>query len=155
MTRIFQRGELRRAVLAALGDVEPASGYAIMQALVDSIGGSWRASPGAVYPALLSLEDAGLVEGTDDDSGSKVYRRTPAGRQLAVEVAGTLATVADRARRTDPTHTVGSLLDAFNARIGGRTRRLDPETAHHITLVLDGAATQLERILNREKHTHG
>lgn len=155
MTRLFQRGELRNAVLAALAGIEPANGYAIMQELRETIGGAWRASPGAIYPAILSLEDAGLIEGVDDDGESKAYRLTPAGRLAHLDVGGTLATVADRARHAEPTHTVGSLLDAFTAGFDSRSRRLDAATARAVSQALDRATAQIERILNRENETHG
>jgi DNA-binding PadR family transcriptional regulator len=155
MTRLFRRGELRDAVLAALAEIEPANGYAIMQALGEAIGGAWRASPGAIYPAILSLEDAGLIEGEEDDTGSKAYRLTPAGRRLHVEVSGTLEVVADRASRIEPTPTLGSLLDAFTTRLDGRSQRLEPATAQAVSVVLDRAAAQLQRILERENDTHG
>lgn len=155
MTRIFQRGELRHAVLAALAGIEPANGYTIMQALSEAIGGSWRASPGAIYPAILSLEDAGLIEGSDDEGGSRTYRLTAHGHLLHLEVTGTLAAVADRARNAEPSHTLGSLLDTFASNLDPRSQRLDATTARAITQVLDRATAQVERILNRENQTHG
>ncbi len=155
MTRLFQRGELRHAVLTALAEIEPANGYTIMQALAEAIEGPWRPSPGAIYPAILGLEDAGLVTGADDGTGSRVYRLTDAGHRVLVEVSGTLAAVADRARRATPRPTVGSLLDAFGAGVPGRARRVDEATAESIVHVLDAATAEIDRILNRENDTDG
>lgn len=155
MTRLFRRGELRDAVLSALADIEPANGYAIMQALGEAVGSSWRPSPGAVYPAILGLEDAGLISGAEDSTGTVVYELTAAGRGVHAELRDTLAVVAERARHLEPTHTLGSLLDTFTAGFDGRSQRLDPATARSIDQVLTRTTSQLERILNRENHTHG
>ena len=150
MTRVFQRGELRHAVIAALAAIEPANGYGIMQALGEAIGDAWRPSPGAIYPAVLSLEDGGFISGADDGSGSKVYSLTASGRRLHEEVSGTLVTVADRARQIEPTRTLGSLLDGFGADLPRRSQRLETATAEAITRVLDDATDQIEQILSRE-----
>ncbi len=155
MTRVFRRGELRDAVLTALAGIEPANGYAIMQALGEAIGGSWRPSPGAVYPAILGLEDAGLIAGAEDATGTVVYELTSTGRTAHAEVSDTLELVAERARQTEPTHTLGSLLDSFVTDLDGRSQRLDPATTIAVTRVLTRTTTQLEKILNRENHTDG
>ena len=155
MTRLFRRGELRDAVLAALAGIEPANGYAIMQALGDAVGSDWRPSPGAVYPAILGLEDAGLITGAEDDTGTVVYELTVTGRTAHAGVSDTLELVAERAKQTEPTHTLGSLLDTFVTDLDGRSRRLDPTTVTAVTRVLTRTTAQLERILNRENTTDG
>jgi DNA-binding PadR family transcriptional regulator len=134
MTRLFRRGELQSAVLDAIAELGPSNGYVIMQALADRIGGGWQPSPGAVYPALLGLEDAGLVDVTTHD-GSRDYALTAAGRRAAQAAAGTLATVADRAR--------GAVVDTFAGLVTGRQRRLS--TAQHAA-VLDELARTAEKI---------
>ena len=83
MSRLFGRGELKAAIIDTLGEIEPANGYAIMQAMAEAIGGGWRPSPGAIYPAILGLEDAGLVQATSDDGGSVTYTLTADGSEDA------------------------------------------------------------------------
>ena len=126
-----------------------------MQALGEAIGGSWRPSPGAVYPAILGLEDAGLIAGAEDDTGTVVYELTSTGRTAHAEVSDTLELVAERSRHTEPTHTLGSLLDTFVTDLDDRSRRLDPVTVTAITRVLARTTTQIEKILNRENNTDG
>jgi DNA-binding PadR family transcriptional regulator len=150
VTRVFKRGELRAAILTALLRIEPANGYAIMQELADAIGGAWRPSPGAVYPAILGLEDAGLVVGTDDGAGTTTYRLSEAGRREAAEDDDVLSTVADRARLAEPVHTVGSLLDAFAASADQRGRRLDAAAARKVERALEAATNRLAKILEKE-----
>jgi len=82
MGRIFGKGELPRILLAVIDSIGGGNGYAIMQVLQQRVGGGWKASPGAIYPALLSLESAGLVR-TEEQDGIRVYRLTDAGRTAA------------------------------------------------------------------------
>ncbi len=59
------------------------NGYQLIKALEERTGGSWRPSPGAVYPALAQLQDEGLVEPADGDG--KVFQLTESGRAAAAE----------------------------------------------------------------------
>lgn len=125
MSRLFGPGQLKLALLQVAAGLGPANGYAIMQALDDRVGGSWRPSPGAIYPALLALEDAGLVVGQDVD-GSRSYEVTARGRALLEEQPGVVEAAAARARRALPSTTIGEVLDRVAARAPRRGRRLDP-----------------------------
>jgi DNA-binding PadR family transcriptional regulator len=150
VTRVFRRGELRSAILNALARIEPANGYAIMQELAAAIGGAWRPSPGAIYPAILGLEDAGLILGTDDGAGMRTYRLSDAGRREAADDDDVLTAVADRARAAEPTHTVGSLLDAFAAGADQRGKRLGATAVRKVERLLDTTTTRLNTILEKE-----
>lgn len=150
MTRLFRRGELKAALLDALEISGPANGYTIMQTLADQIGESWQPSPGAVYPALLALEDTGLVKGSDRN-GSRLYELTSAGRRAATKLHGTLDAVAARARTAPvPPSTVGSVLDDFVATFDGRNRTLDAPTERAVVAILDGARNNIERLIGKE-----
>ncbi|WP_051267305.1 PadR family transcriptional regulator [Nakamurella lactea] len=83
------RGDVRSAVLALLAE-EPMHGYQMIQEIGRRSGGSWKASPGSVYPTLQQLEDEGLVR-ADEQEGRRVYRLTDAGRQEATERAAEFA----------------------------------------------------------------
>ena len=76
--RRMRRGDIRTALLAALGE-GPGHGYDVMQTLEDKTGGAWRPSPGSVYPTLQLLEDEGMVKSTERD-GKRIYEITDAGR---------------------------------------------------------------------------
>jgi DNA-binding PadR family transcriptional regulator len=73
-----KRGDIRSAILTLLAE-EPRNGYQIMQALEERSRGTWRPSPGSVYPALSQLEDEGLVQSESVGTG-RVYSLTDAGR---------------------------------------------------------------------------
>lgn len=150
MTRLFRRGELKAALLDALDASGAANGYTIMQTLAERIGESWQPSPGAVYPALLALEDTGLVKGSERN-GSRLYELTAAGRQAAAKLRGTVDAVAARARTAPaPAATLGSVLDDFSAHASSRNRTLDERTARAVVAILDSARNNIDRIIGKE-----
>lgn len=124
MTRLFGRGQLKLALLSVAAELGPANGYSIMHALDQRIGGSWRPSPGAIYPALLALEDAGLLQGADAD-GARRYVVTDAGRQALRESPDVIGEVAGRAAAAPETVTFGTVLDRLASAAPDRQRRLD------------------------------
>lgn len=75
------RGDVRAAVLALLAE-RPMHGYQIIQEIDERSGGSWKPSPGSVYPTLQLLTDEGLVS-AEESGGRKTYALTPEGRQEA------------------------------------------------------------------------
>jgi DNA-binding PadR family transcriptional regulator len=79
--RRMRRGDIRTALLVALGD-GPAHGYELISRLEEKSGGTWRPSPGSVYPTLQLFEDEGLVKAEERD-GKRVYALTDAGRTEA------------------------------------------------------------------------
>ncbi|MDX6739719.1 PadR family transcriptional regulator [Actinocorallia sp. A-T 12471] len=74
-----KRGDVRAAILVLLTE-GPRNGYQIIQDVVERTEGSWKPSPGAVYPALQQLSDEGLIRG-DEADGRKTYELTDAGRE--------------------------------------------------------------------------
>jgi len=80
-----KRGDVRAAILALLSE-KSLNGYQIMQELEQRSRGSWRPSPGAVYPALQQLEDERLVQ-AESSSGGRIYVFTETGRAYVREHA--------------------------------------------------------------------
>ncbi|MGI5454584.1 PadR family transcriptional regulator [Streptomyces sp. CA-249302] len=78
----MRRGRVPSLLLAALLD-GPAHGYELMDRLESSSGGTWRPSPGSVYPLLQSFEDSGLVEASEVQ-GRRIFALTEAGREQAL-----------------------------------------------------------------------
>jgi DNA-binding PadR family transcriptional regulator len=74
---------VRTAVLALLAE-EPMHGYQIIQEIGERSGGSWRPSPGSVYPTVSQLADEGLVR-TEKAEGRSVIHLTDAGRAYVDE----------------------------------------------------------------------
>ena len=81
-----RRGDVRTAVLILLAE-EPRNGYQLMQTIEERSRGSWRPSPGSVYPTLAQLEDEGLIRGIERD-GSKLFELTDAGRDQVQQHTG-------------------------------------------------------------------
>ena len=76
--RFFGPGEIRMALLSML-ESGPKHGYELMKELESKSNGVYRASAGAIYPALQQLEDEGLVT-SDQSQGKRVYALSEAGR---------------------------------------------------------------------------
>ncbi|WP_291056612.1 PadR family transcriptional regulator [Herbiconiux sp.] len=72
------RGDVRAAVLALLAE-QPMHGYQIIHEIEERSGGSWKPSPGSVYPTLQLLNDEGLIS-AEESNGRKTYALTEAGR---------------------------------------------------------------------------
>src|SRR5215831_3986842 len=84
-SRFFGPGEVRLALLSML-ERGPRHGYELMKELEARSGGIYRASAGAIYPALQQLEDEGLVI-SDAAAGKRTYSLTNEGRtELQKEV---------------------------------------------------------------------
>jgi DNA-binding PadR family transcriptional regulator len=87
---------VRSAILDVLraveGGGEPVNGYQVIQQIAERSDGSWRPSPGSVYPTIQQLHDEGLVE-TDDERGRKTLALSDEGRQYVADHADELAAV--------------------------------------------------------------
>jgi DNA-binding PadR family transcriptional regulator len=55
-----------------------------MQAISERTNGSWKVSPGAIYPTLALLEDEGLVS-TENAGGRKLATLTDEGRAVLAD----------------------------------------------------------------------
>ena len=80
------RGDVRAAILAVLAE-KPMHGYQIMAEIEERSGGTWKPSPGSVYPTLQLLADEGLIS-AEESSGRKTYSLTDEGRLAAETTPG-------------------------------------------------------------------
>lgn len=76
--RFFDTGEMRLALLALIAE-KPRHGYELMTELESRSEGTYRPSPGSIYPNLQQLEDQELVTSHKED-GKTVYTITEAGK---------------------------------------------------------------------------
>lgn len=151
MARIFNRGELKLVLLSVVDSLGEGHGYAIMQELQRRVGREWRPSPGSIYPALVTLEEAGMIAAVERD-GLRVYRLTAAGKR-ELEAGDAAPHWRDFSRRVDarrPRVTLGSLLDRFEVGLPRRTTltRVQSET---IDALLTGARGEIVAILDQEE----
>ena len=77
MAPVFAHGQLRLYLLSLL-EGGPKHGYELITALSDRFGGTYRPSPGTVYPRLARLEEEGLVQRVDEERKS-TYALTEGG----------------------------------------------------------------------------
>lgn len=111
--RWFERGDLKFAILALIAE-KPMHGYEVMQALEEESAGSYKASPGSVYPTLQLLEDQGYLT-SQDYGGRKVYSITDSGRAFLNENRDHVKRIFDR---------VSQFGDRLGRDIAALTRRL-------------------------------
>jgi len=124
----MNKGDVRSAVLSLLLE-QPMHGYQIIREIEERSGGSWKPSPGSVYPTLQLLTDEGLVQ-SEESNGRKTYSLTAEGRAAAGD---------ETTERTAPWEAAGS-------RDGGRLTAL-PKAG----VELAQAAAQVARTGNKEQ----
>src|SRR5215475_1190897 len=75
-------------VLQTVNSLGPLHGYAIAARLEQVSHGAWQLNMGTLYPALMRLEQRGLLKGTwgttDTNRKARYYALTPAGRRELV-----------------------------------------------------------------------
>ena len=84
------QGTLDLMVLQVLESMGPRHGYAIAERLDQVSAGALQLNMGTLYPALMRLEQRGLVKGTwgttENNRRARFYAITPGGRrELAAE----------------------------------------------------------------------
>jgi DNA-binding PadR family transcriptional regulator len=95
--RFFGPGEIRLALLSML-EGGPKHGYELMKELETKSGGIYKASAGAIYPALQQIEDEGLVT-SDTAAGKRTYSLTEAGKAELQREAETVKKIWQRAEQ--------------------------------------------------------
>lgn len=148
MARVFKRGELKQAIVAVLAALGEAHGYAIMGELKERVGGRWKPSPGAIYPALLSLEELGLVSSVDED-GTKIYALTEEGRRVSGAATGAWAALAERAADASPRASIGALIDDFASSFSERRKLVDGKQQAAVERVLSRAGKEIMQTLEK------
>jgi DNA-binding PadR family transcriptional regulator len=139
------RGDVRSAVLALLAE-EPMHGYQIIQEIGRRSGGSWRPSPGSVYPTLQQLEDEGLVRAQEQE-GRRIYHLTPDGEQMASERADELAGLWEGFAPNEENTQLGDLVFQVGAAFVHVIRTGSPEQMAEARKVLIRTRSELYRIL--------
>jgi hypothetical protein len=138
--------DLRASVLALLAE-KPMHGYQIIHEIEERSGGTWKPSPGSVYPTLQLLADEGYIVAEQSD-GRKTYTLTPEGRVVADAAAenGTpwKAGADSDSVRPSALPKAGVALAQAAAQVG---RSGDPEQVKQAVAVLDEARRKLYSIL--------
>ncbi|HQA23021.1 MAG TPA: PadR family transcriptional regulator [Rhodoglobus sp.] len=83
------RGDIRAVILSVLSE-SPSNGYSLIKTIAERTGGSWRPSPGSVYPTLQQLVDEELIEAQGEGRRTD-YVLTQAGEAYVKENSEELA----------------------------------------------------------------
>ena len=151
-----ERGEVRYLVLDAI-EQQPRHGYEIMQAIGERSGGTYRPSPGVIYPTLQLLEELRHAR-VEEQDGRKVYAITPQGK---ADLDAHRDEVKDFYERSgvgnweDYAEELGDLMRHAGRmfkmfRRGMRRGRLTPSTLKKLRAVLDEAMSKIEALIEPE-----
>lgn len=78
------KGFLRYHVLEALNE-KPMSGSELMDQIQKHTGGTWKPSPGSIYPLLAWLQDNAYIKEIPTENGLKRYELTQTGKDFLAE----------------------------------------------------------------------
>ena len=147
----FQKGDLKYVILDLIKD-RSRHGYDIIRELEEQSHGTYKPSPGAVYPTLQMLEEMGYASSTDRD-GKKVYAITEQGREFLIERKDSADEVRSHMKRRWSFKNVGRMAmvmkeyHALEHLLGSGFRTLDADRAQRIRQVLINAYNEIESIL--------
>jgi DNA-binding PadR family transcriptional regulator len=152
-----ERGNVRYLVLDAIA-AQPRHGYEIIQHIEERSGGTYRPSPGVIYPTLQMLEELEHAQ-VEDRDGKKVYAITASGKKDLAEHADDVAEFYERSGETswedfaEELHDLTKRVSRMFKTIGRSARRgrLTPTTMRKVRQVLDEAITKIEAILDGER----
>jgi DNA-binding PadR family transcriptional regulator len=151
------RGVVRYLILDAVTQ-QPRHGYEIIQFIEERSAGTYRPSPGVVYPTLQMLEELGHMR-VEERETRKVYAITAEGKRDLGEHAedvrefyeeageGSWDDFADELR--DLTRRIGRMFKSIGR--SARRGRLTPSTMKKLRIVLDEAIARIEAIVDPER----
>jgi DNA-binding PadR family transcriptional regulator len=111
-TAMVPKGFIRYHVLEALNE-KPMSGSELMEQIEKHTGGTWKPSPGSIYPLLSWLQDNSYIRELPTENGLKRYELTQSGKDFLEEQAK----VREKAREEAGFLTEGPFFDRFFMRI--------------------------------------
>src|SRR3569623_1843481 len=150
MGRMFGQGDLKLLLLALIEE-QPRHGYELIRAIEDLCGGSYSPSPGAIYPTLTYLEEAGYASvQLADANGRKQYAITDEGRarlqqsRLEVEAVMQRLKLASRmmAKRSVPEEIRESMHQLRHA-LMGHQRNWDAAEVKRVLAIIEKAAREI------------
>ncbi|MEO1322713.1 MAG: PadR family transcriptional regulator [Pseudomonadota bacterium] len=92
--RPLDHGDLKLLILSLITE-QPRHGYDLISEIEARTGGTYKPSPGVMYPALSIIQDMGLAKAKKED-GKNVFYITEAGEAELEEKAETLAKITAR-----------------------------------------------------------
>lgn len=148
------RGVVRYLVLDAI-DERPRHGYEIIQAITERSGGTYKPSPGVVYPTLQMLEELGHTK-REEQEDRKVYAITASGKRDLADHRSDVDDFYETAEESSWEDFADDLRD-LSGRVGkmfktigrsARRGRLTPGAMKKLRALLDETITKIEDILD-------
>ncbi|MGO9743022.1 MAG: PadR family transcriptional regulator [Roseiarcus sp.] len=148
-SRMFDAGALRLVVLGFIAD-EPRHGYEIIKGLRQRFQGAYSPSPGAIYPMLRLLEEAGLVS-SQSRGPRRLFTVTEAGRAYLRDQRAELEKInaqVEAAAAPIGESGVGEAIRALRAALFDKMRQggLSEDRARKLTGLLMKARDEIEKI---------
>jgi DNA-binding PadR family transcriptional regulator len=150
----FQKGDLKYVILDLLKD-KPRHGYDIIRELEEQSLGTYKPSPGAVYPTLQMFEDMGYTSSTERD-GKKTYTITEEGLQFLAERKDSADEVRSHLKRRWSFKNIGRMAmvmkeyHALEHLLSDSFRSLDTDKTQRIREILINTQYEIENILSEE-----
>jgi DNA-binding PadR family transcriptional regulator len=140
-------------ILDALAE-QPRHGYEIIQAIEQRSGGTYRPSPGVVYPTLQMLEELGHVRVVEQDA-RKVYAITEEGTRELNEHKAEISDFYERSSEQDWESQLHAFKDLkrqvaqlfMTYKRASLRGRMSAEAQGQVHAVLHSAIQQLQEIL--------
>jgi DNA-binding PadR family transcriptional regulator len=151
------RGAVRYLVLDSI-EKQARHGYEIMQAIEERSGGTYRPSPGVIYPTLQMLEEMGHAK-MEEHEGRKSYAITADGRKDLEAHRDEVDEFYDRsgaASWEEYAEELGDLIKHATRlfkvfRQSARRGRLTPSTMKKVRTVLDEALAKIEALVETDR----
>lgn len=144
-------------MLDALSE-RPRHGYEVIQVIEDRSGGTYRPSPGVIYPTLQMLEELGHARVVEQEN-RKVYEITDLGRADLKEHQEEVSDFYERFQEDSWESYVENFGDIMK-RVGrlfktlkraGRHGSLSPKVLKRVADVIDVAVRDIEAIFEEER----
>jgi len=151
------RGVVRYLILDAIAQ-QARHGYEIIQAIEERSAGTYRPSPGVIYPTLQMLEELGHAR-VEERESRKVYAITPEGKRDLTDHAEEVRDFYENAGDVSWEDFADELRD-LSSRVGrmfkaigrcARRGRLTPSAIKKLHAVLDEAVAKIEAIVDPER----
>lgn len=158
-SRTFDYGELRLLLLAIIAK-QPSHGYELIHAVNERLGGTYKPSPGVLYPALTWLYDRSYTEIDLEKGGRKRYSITSEGQAFLsankASIDMLLARVAVKPQGQSP-QAIVEAMDHLKRALSLRAKRepVAEELIERIGGIIHVAANQIEALLNAPMLSEG
>lgn len=148
--RMFGQGDLKLLLLSLIAE-QPRHGYELIRAIEDLCGGGYSPSPGAIYPSLTYLDEAGYIALTDpSQDAKKKYAITAEGQthleQNRVELEAVRQQLTLSARmmaKLSVPEGVRASMQHLKAALLGHDRAWDKNEIRRVKAIIEQAAQDI------------